>query len=289
MTLLLATLLIVTVFGARANAADPYDVYVEISLTGQGAFVGAGQVNAFKAAEPVINRTGGIHGRPVHFVVQDDGTNPAQAVQIFNEVVAKHVPIILGPGFSAPCYAVWPLVKDQIVNYCLAPSIHPDPGSYAFSASASTKDLALAGIRFFHAHGWKKVAVLDTTDATGQGNDNTSSRELGAAKGFQGHGNRRLRALRSVRRYDQRAAGAHQGLGRASDHLVGDRHPIRDRVPRDHRRGDRASDLYQRRQHQLLADGSVQSVPAEELTLLHGLSLHGAQQLRSSGDPQSTV
>jgi branched-chain amino acid transport system substrate-binding protein len=177
-TLLLAMLLTTTVLGARASAADPYDVYVEISLTGQGAFVGAGQMNAFKAAEPVINRTGGIHGRPVHFVIQDDGTNPQQAVQIFNEVVAKHVPVILGPGFSAPCYAVWPLVKDQIVNYCLAPSIHPDPGSYAFSASASTKDLALAGIRFFHAHGWKKVAVLDTTDATGQDGDNIIKEDL---------------------------------------------------------------------------------------------------------------
>jgi branched-chain amino acid transport system substrate-binding protein len=177
-TLLLCALSILTVLGTRAGAAEPYDVYAEISLTGQGAFVGMGQQTAFRAAEKIVNQTGGIHGRPVHFVVQDDQTNPQIAVQIFNDVVAKHVPVILGPGFSAPCYAVWPLVKDQIVNYCLAPSIHPDPGSYAFSASVSTKDLALAGIRFFHAHGWKKVAVLDTTDATGQDGDNIIKENL---------------------------------------------------------------------------------------------------------------
>jgi len=166
------------VIGARANAADTYDVYAETSQTGQGAFVGTGQTTAIRAAEKFINRTGGIHGRPVRFIVQDDQTNPQLAVQIFNDMVSKKVPVILGPGFSAPCYAVWPLVKDQIVNYCLAPSIHPDPGSYAFSASVSTKDLALAGIRFFHMKGWKKVAVLDTTDATGQDGDNIIKENL---------------------------------------------------------------------------------------------------------------
>lgn len=177
-TLLLTGSLTVAAFGARASAADPYDVYVETSLTGQGAFVGAGQAAAVRAAEGLINRTGGIHGRPVHFVIQDDQTNPQLAVQLFNEMVAKKVPVILGPGFSAPCYAVWPLVKEQIVNYCLAPSIHPAPGSYAFSASASTSDLALAGIRFFHMKGWKKIAVLDTTDATGQDGDNIIKENL---------------------------------------------------------------------------------------------------------------
>ncbi|HXP93784.1 MAG TPA: ABC transporter substrate-binding protein [Candidatus Binatia bacterium] len=177
-TLLLGALLTVMVIGARANAADTYDVYAETSQTGQGAFVGTGQTTAIRAAEKFINRTGGIHGRPVRFIVQDDQTNPQLAVQIFNDMVSKKVPVILGPGFSAPCYAVWPLVKDQIVNYCLAPSIHPDPGSYAFSASVSTKDLALAGIRFFHMKGWKKVAVLDTTDATGQDGDNIIKENL---------------------------------------------------------------------------------------------------------------
>lgn len=176
--LLAAAILAATALGSRATAADPYIIYAETSLTGQGAFVGKGQEIAFRAAEAIVNRTGGIHGRPVHFVLQDDQTDPQLAVQIFNGVVAKHAPVILGPGFSAPCYAVWPLVKAQIVNYCLAPSIHPAPGSYAFSGSVSTKDLALAGIRFFHAHGWNKIAVLDTTDATGQDGDNIIKEKL---------------------------------------------------------------------------------------------------------------
>lgn len=174
----LALLSALTLFGSHARAAEPYVIYGETSQTGQGAFVGKAQTLSFKAAEDYINKTGGIHGRPVHFVVQDDQTNPQVAVQIFNELVAKNVPVILGPGFSAPCYAVWPLVKTQIVNYCLAPSLHPEAGSFSFSASVSTKDLALAGIRYFHAKGWNKIAVLDTTDATGQDGDNIIKENL---------------------------------------------------------------------------------------------------------------
>ena len=55
-----------------AAAAEPYPIYTILSLTGIAAFIGQGEVTTLKAAEGVINSTGGIHGRPVQFVVQDD-------------------------------------------------------------------------------------------------------------------------------------------------------------------------------------------------------------------------
>ena len=60
-----------------AAAAEPYPIYTILSLTGFAAFIGQGEVATLKAAEGVINSTGGIHGRPVQFVVQDDQSNPA--------------------------------------------------------------------------------------------------------------------------------------------------------------------------------------------------------------------
>ena len=168
---LCALLLLAPLAGARALAAEPYDIYVLVSQTGQGAFVGKSQPLAIQAAEDVVNRGGGINGRPVHFVIQDDQTDPALAVQLYNGILAKHVPVVIGPGFSAPCFAVLPLVKTEIVQYCLAPSIHPPAGAYSFSGSVSTKDLAAAGLRYFRQRGWTKIAVIDTTDATGQDGD----------------------------------------------------------------------------------------------------------------------
>lgn len=156
---------------AAVTAAGPYEIYAIVSETGQGAAIGTAEMATFRAAENVINGTGGIHGRPVHFVIADDQTNPAVAVQLFNSILARGVPVMFGPSFAGPCYAVMPLVTDQIVNYCLSPALHPPAGSYSFSANVSTVDYITTGLRYYHARGIKKLAILDTADASGQDGD----------------------------------------------------------------------------------------------------------------------
>jgi branched-chain amino acid transport system substrate-binding protein len=59
-------------------------------------------------------------------------------------------------------------MNDGPVEYCLSPGIHPDEGSFVFTASVSTRDLAAALIRYFKGKGWTRIAVLTSTDATGQ-------------------------------------------------------------------------------------------------------------------------
>jgi branched-chain amino acid transport system substrate-binding protein len=164
-----------------AAAAEPYDINAVMSLTGPGAFLGQSEAATLRAEEELVNKNGGINGRPVHFVIQDDGSNPQTAVQLTTALMQKHVPVILGPTYSATCYAVLPLiVKNGPVEYCFAPSIHPPAKSYAFSAGVSTKDLAAAGIRFFRDKGWKKLALLVTTDATGQDGEQVVKQDLAA-------------------------------------------------------------------------------------------------------------
>ena len=142
------------------------------------AFIGKGEETTLKAAEAVINATGGIHGRPVQFVIQDDQSNPAVAVQLFNTILAKGVPVELGPSLAGPCYAVAPLVKTQIVNYCLSPALHPATGSYSFSGGSSTVDLVAAALRYFKAKGVRKLALLQTTDASGQDGETVINEDL---------------------------------------------------------------------------------------------------------------
>jgi branched-chain amino acid transport system substrate-binding protein len=67
--------------------------------------------------------------------------------------------------------AVMPLVQGKLVEYCISPGIHPAKDSYSFSASISTTDLVKAFFRYFHAHGLNRIAVMTTTDATGQDAD----------------------------------------------------------------------------------------------------------------------
>jgi branched-chain amino acid transport system substrate-binding protein len=174
----LATALLLQTAAPRVGAAEPYPIYTILSLTGLAAFIGKGEETTLQAAEQVINATGGIHGRPAQFVIQDDQSNPVVAVQLFNTILARGVPVQIGPSLAGPCYAVAPLVKTQIVNYCLSPALHPAPGSYSFSGGSSTVDLVAASLRYLKAKGVRKLALLQTTDASGQDGETVINEDL---------------------------------------------------------------------------------------------------------------
>lgn len=150
-------------------AADPFAINVILALTGQGTFIGQEQQAAITALETTVNRAGGIGGRPVKFVVHDDQSNPTVAVQLANELIAQHVPAILGPTITASCNAVTPLVqRDGPVVYCLTPGTHPPAGGYVFSTLTSTPDLIAVAMRYFREHGLKRIAYIVPSDASGQ-------------------------------------------------------------------------------------------------------------------------
>jgi len=77
--------------------------------------------------------------------------------------------VILGSAVVAMCNAMAALVKAAgPVQYCFSPGIHPATDSYTFSSSISTDDLALAALRYFHGKHWNRVALITSTDASGQ-------------------------------------------------------------------------------------------------------------------------
>jgi branched-chain amino acid transport system substrate-binding protein len=166
---LLVAALLVTSTVIQARAAEPYDINVILSETGPFAFLGAEESTSLKALEVLENKHGGINGRPIHFVMQDDQSTPIVAVQLANAIIAQHVPVLLGSTSLASCLAIAPLVRQSgPLEYCYAPTLHPQPGSYVFSATASSRDLMRALLTYAEARGWNKVALISSTDATGQ-------------------------------------------------------------------------------------------------------------------------
>jgi len=91
---------------SSARAADPYEINVILSLSGPVSFVGSTQMQALKALETHVNRTGGIGGRPVSFVFADDQSSPQTAVQLARGLIAKGIPILMGPSGPASCSAI---------------------------------------------------------------------------------------------------------------------------------------------------------------------------------------
>ncbi len=165
----LAAVLVCALAAYGAPPSGPaYEINVILPLTGGAAFLGQPESQALQILERIVNDTGGLQGRPIHFVIQDDQTSPQVGVQLANQVMVKRVPVILGSSLVAICRAMAPLMKNGPVMYCLSPGIHPEDGSYVFTSSVSTTDLAQATITFFRDKGWTRIALLTSTDATGQ-------------------------------------------------------------------------------------------------------------------------
>jgi len=152
-------------------AAEPYNIHVILPLTGNGAFLGKGHRDSLEMLAEIVNKSGGIQGRPLHFVFHDDESSPQTAVQLAGLVLAEKPAVMLGSSLVAMCAAVAPLLKDGPVDYCLSPAYHPQAGSYVFSSSASAIDQTKAVMRYYRMKGWTKIATLNNTDATGQQND----------------------------------------------------------------------------------------------------------------------
>ena len=98
----------------------------------------------------------------------DDQSSPQVAVQLASQIVASHPAVEIGANIVAMCNAMAPLMQAGPAMFCLSPGIHPASGSYVFTSSVSTYDLARALITYFRSKGWTKLALMTSTDASGQ-------------------------------------------------------------------------------------------------------------------------
>jgi branched-chain amino acid transport system substrate-binding protein len=154
--------------GRPAMAADAMNIDAVLPLTGAASFLGKSEQQALQILEETVNKSGGVHGQPVHFVFHDDQSSPQTAVQLASGIVPSHPPVVLGSAVVAMCKAMAPLMKSGPVMYCNSPGIHPDKGAFVFTSSVSTLDLAAAAINYLRDKGWTKVALITSTDASGQ-------------------------------------------------------------------------------------------------------------------------
>jgi branched-chain amino acid transport system substrate-binding protein len=161
-----------------ARAADPYEIDAILPQSGNGAFLGTAQMVALKLLEDMINKRGGVAGRPLKFNYLDDQSSPQVAVQLTDGIIAKKAAVMVGSTLTAICSAQAALLKDGPVLYCFSPGVHPPAGSYMFTAGTSTTDMIQASMRFFRSKGWTKLGIIATTDATGQDLDNNVAQML---------------------------------------------------------------------------------------------------------------
>ena len=195
-----------------------------LSLTGNLAFVGADQLQALKALEGFVNRNGGIDGRPLSFVVSDDQSDVKTSLQIAQGLIAKNVPIILGPSSPQACAAIAPLLPQNNgpVLYCVANAGKPVVGGYEFLTLFGFDVQFAVTLRYFRAARLASHRLYHRNRCRRAGCRACDSDGCGVAR-EQRSADRRARALRARRSERRRADVAHQSREPRRAHRVGDR------------------------------------------------------------------
>ncbi|MCW2677571.1 MAG: Amino acid/amide transporter substrate-binding protein family, partial [Modestobacter sp.] len=152
--------------GGSSDASGPYTFGVVTSQTGGASQLGVGELRGAQLAADYVNGTGGINGHKIQIESVDDQSQPNQALQQARNLIAKKVTALVGPSVVANCNAIAPFVKDNgPVDYCLSPGI--GASGYVWSASAKTDALAEETMNHWKSQGITKVAIINTTDASG--------------------------------------------------------------------------------------------------------------------------
>ena len=82
-------------------ASEPIRIGMQLHRTGIGAAYGRWYERTATAAVNIINAEGGINGRPLELLIEDDGTDPRRGAEVVEKFAAQHkVDAVYGTLFS---------------------------------------------------------------------------------------------------------------------------------------------------------------------------------------------
>ena len=86
---------------AQAQSGAPIRIGFQVHRTGIGAAYGRWYEQTSVAAVKLINENGGIGGRPIELVIEDDGTDPKRGAEVVEKFATQHkVDLVFGTLFS---------------------------------------------------------------------------------------------------------------------------------------------------------------------------------------------
>ena len=122
--------------GASANAQDVYKIGMSAGLTGYAATVDRAWRDGVEVAIAALNAKGGIAGRKIELVVEDNRSEPQEAVTVYRKMISSDKVNMFASGcVSAGNFAAAPIVvraETPMVLCSILPQ-NPEHVKWAFS------------------------------------------------------------------------------------------------------------------------------------------------------------
>ncbi|MCL5039906.1 MAG: ABC transporter substrate-binding protein [Firmicutes bacterium] len=146
-------------------------------ITGPAAADGESAKRAAELAVKEINAAGGIDGRELKLLVNDDRLDSKEAVNIANKLIGEKVVAVISGSYSGTTRAVAPVLQQAKIPMITAYAVHPDitkAGKYMFRQSFLGTVQGRAGAEVaVKLLGAKKISILAI--------DNDFGKTLGSA------------------------------------------------------------------------------------------------------------
>lgn len=110
---------------AQAQSSEPIKIGFQVHRTGIGASYGRWYDRTTQAAVKRINEMGGINGRPVEVISEDDGTDPKRGAEVVEKFATQHnTDIAFGTLFSHVVYGSAPRAGELKMPYFVVSEGH---------------------------------------------------------------------------------------------------------------------------------------------------------------------
>lgn len=157
--------------------APPKEIKIGAIMSKTGALAAMGELigDGAELAVKEINAAGGILGKPVKLLLEDDATDPAKSLEAFKKLVeVDGVEVVVGPMISGAVMSIGPYAKERGVLFvspsATSPLISEEPWTdFAFRTTPSDTLQGKALAQVITERGFKKVAILVMDNPYGVG------------------------------------------------------------------------------------------------------------------------
>jgi branched-chain amino acid transport system substrate-binding protein len=183
---------VVSIAGAALSAlsasarADDITIAVAGPITGPVASIGDQMKRGAEAAAAAINEAGGVNGKKIKIVVQDDACDPKQAVAVANLIVGQQIKFVDGhacSGSSIPAADIYAENNVLMMSPASSNPILTEKGHPAILRLYGRDDAQGAFIAPWIAEKYKgkKIVILHDKSAYGKGLATVVKDKLNAA------------------------------------------------------------------------------------------------------------
>jgi branched-chain amino acid transport system substrate-binding protein len=143
------------------------------ALTGPGYLYGKLVMNGVEVVFDEINAAGGVHGRKLQLVREDDRCDPAAAIGAIQKLVHQdQVFALIGGGCSNATFAARDTIEQAKIPTVIFASVHDGitvpPAANIYSMALTSSIESQAQLAFAQQQGAKRIAIVSMRDAWGR-------------------------------------------------------------------------------------------------------------------------